>query len=57
MYNCTVTYGTCESFGSVYSFCINVYDVSYFLILPIKYLINEDGEPTKPLKLTTSTDK
>ena len=29
-YNCTLTYGTCESFGSVYSFCINVNDRSYF---------------------------
>ena len=24
-YNYTLTYGTCESFGSIYSFCINVY--------------------------------
>ena len=28
--NCTITYGTCESFRIVYSFCINVYDISYF---------------------------
>ena len=24
-YNCTLTYGTCESFGSFYSFLINVH--------------------------------
>ena len=24
-------------------------------VLPIKYLINEDGEPTMPFKLTTGT--
>ena len=29
-YNCTPTYGTRKSFVSVYSFCINVYDKSYF---------------------------
>ena len=29
-YNCTLSYGTCESFGSVYSFHINVYGRSYF---------------------------
>ena len=29
-YNCTLTYGTCKSFGIVYSFFINVYDISYF---------------------------
>ena len=29
-YNYTLTCGTCESLGSVYSFCINVYDRSYF---------------------------
>ena len=28
-YNCTLSYSTCYSFGSVYSFCINVYDRSY----------------------------
>ena len=28
-YNCTLTYGTCEVLGSVYSFFINVYDRSY----------------------------
>ena len=26
-----------------------------FLVLPIKYLINEDGEPTKSFKLATGT--
>ena len=26
-----------------------------FLVLPIKYLINEDGEPTIPFKLVTGT--
>ena len=29
-YNCTLTYGTCESFGSVYLFFVNIYDRSYF---------------------------
>ena len=29
-YNCTLTYGTCESFGSSYSFHVNVYIISYF---------------------------
>ena len=29
-YNCTLSYGTCESFKSVYSFYINVYNISYF---------------------------
>ena len=29
-YNFTLTYGTCKSFGSLYSFRINVYDRSYF---------------------------
>ena len=27
-YDCTLTYGTCVSLGSVYSFCINLYDRS-----------------------------
>ena len=54
-YNFTLTYGTCESFGSVYSICINVYDRSYFLFLPIKDLINEDVDPTTPFKLVTYT--
>ena len=31
-YNCTLTYGTCKSFGSVYSFIINVYNISYFTV-------------------------
>ena len=26
-----------------------------FLVLPIKYLINKDGDPTTPFKLTTVT--
>ena len=26
-----------------------------FLVLPIKYLINEDGDPTTPYKLATGT--
>ena len=29
-YNCRLTYGTCESFGSLTSFHINVYGISYF---------------------------
>ena len=31
-YNFTLTYGTCEGFGSVYSICINVYHRSYFSV-------------------------
>ena len=42
-YNCTLTYGTCESLGSVYYFFMNVYDISYSTVLSIKDLINEDG--------------
>ena len=55
-YNCTLSYGTCYSFISVYSFCINVYERLYFLILPIKDLINKDSEPTTPFKLATGTN-
>ena len=55
-YNCTLSYGTCEIFGSVYSFCINVYDRSYFLVLPIKDLMHEDGKPTILFKLATGTE-
>ena len=29
-YDPTPTYGTCASFGKLYPFCINVYDISYF---------------------------
>ena len=54
-YNYTHSYGTCYSFGRVYSFCINVYNTSFYPVLPIKDLINDDGEPTKPLKLATVT--
>ena len=33
-----------------------MYTIDYiFLILPIKYLINEDDEPTIPFKLATGT--
>ena len=52
-YNCTLTYVTCESFRSVYSFCINVYDRSFFPLLPIKDLINEKVEHATPFKLET----
>ena len=54
-YNYTLTFGTCESFGSVYSFCISVYDRSYFPVLKFKDLINKDGKPTTSFKLATST--
>ena len=27
-----------------------------FMVIPIKYLINEDGDPTTPLKLATGTE-
>ena len=29
VYNCTLFYGTCQSFGIIYSFFINVYNRSY----------------------------
>ena len=54
-YNCTLSYGTCESFGSIYPFCINVYDISYFPVPRIKDLINKDGNATTPFKLATGT--
>ena len=53
MYDHTLTYGTCESFRSLYSFHINVYDRSYFMVLPIKDLINKDGKSTNPFKVKT----
>ena len=55
MYDCTITYGTCESFGSLYSFQVNVYRISYLPVLLIKVLINKDGDPTTPFKLATGT--
>ena len=54
-YNCTLTYDTCKSFGSVYSFRIHVYGRSYFPVLTIKDLINKDGDPTTAFKLATGT--
>ena len=54
-YNCSITYGICESLGRVYSFFINVNDRSYFPVLPIKYLINEYSKPTTPFKFVTGT--
>ena len=50
-YNCTLTYGTCEIFGSLYSFQNNAYGRSYFPVLPIKDLINKYGYPTTSYKL------
>ena len=55
MYNCTRTYGTCKSFGSVYSFCINIYGRSCLPVLTIKNLINKYGNATTPFKLVTGT--
>ena len=54
-HNCALSYGTCNSFIIVYSFFINVYDRSYFPVLPIKYLINKDADLTMPFKLATGT--
>ena len=54
-YNYTPAFGTCESFGSVYTFCISVYDKSYFSVLKFKDLIKEDGKLTKSFKLATDT--
>ena len=36
-----------------FSFMYTTYHI--FLVLPIKYLINEDGDPTTPFKLSTGT--
>ena len=55
MYNCTLTYGICESFGSLYSFQMNLYIRSYFLVLQVKDLINKDGDTAKLFKLVTGT--
>ena len=52
-YNCTLSYGTWEVFGSVYSFFIHEYDISYFTVLSFKDIINEDRDPTTPFKLAT----
>ena len=57
-YNCILTYGTCEIFGSVYSFWSNLYvrsNFQTFKVLPIKDMINKYGEPTTPFKLSTGT--
>ena len=50
-HNCKLTYGTCMTFGSFYSFQINVYDISYSPVLPIKDLINIYDKTTIPFKL------
>ena len=47
--NFTLTQCTCKSHISVYSFCIHVCNRSYFPLLPIKDLINKDGNPAMPL--------
>ena len=52
-YNFTLICGTYDSFGSIYPFCINVYAISYFPVLPIKYPINIDGELTTPFNVVT----
>ena len=52
-YNCALTYGTCKSFGSVYSFCINVYKRSYSPGTTDQRSDKKDGEPTTPFKLAT----
>ena len=54
-YNCTLSYGTCKSSRKLYTFCFNVHDRSYFPVLRIKDLINEDGDTTTPYKLATGT--
>ena len=52
-YNYTLTFGTCNIFGSVYSFCISVYDRSYFPVLKFKDLINKYGKPATSFKVAT----
>ena len=54
-YNYTLAFGTCKSFGSVYTFCISVYNRSYFPVVTFKDLINKDGKPTTSFKLATGT--
>ena len=52
-FNYILTYFTYKSFGSIYSFNINVYGRSYFPVLTIKHLIKKDGDPTTSYKLAT----
>ena len=52
-YNCTLSYGTCKSFGNLYSFCINVYARSYFFGSTNQRSDKKDGNPTTPFKLAT----
>ena len=52
-YICTLSYGTCWSFGSVYSFTFMYTADHIFPVLPIKYLINEDCDPITPYKIAT----
>ena len=54
-YNCTLTYGTCASFGIFIHFALMYASYQIFLVILVKDLINEDGEPTKPFKLVTGT--
>ena len=54
-YNYTLNYGTCESFGSVYSFYINVYHRLYFSSTTNKRPNKKDGEPITPFKLAIGT--
>ena len=50
-YDRTPTYGTCTSFGRIYSCLINVYSRSYLPVIPKTNLINKYREPTTPLNL------
>ena len=54
-YNCTLSYGTCYIFGSVYSFCINLYDRSYLYGSTLQISDKKDGDPTTLFKLATGT--
>ena len=54
-YNYIPNYGICESFGSLYSLSNDVNRRSYFLVLPIKDLMNEDGKTTTSFKTATGT--
>ena len=53
-YNYTLAFGTCKSFGSVYSFCISVYNRSYVPVIKFKDLINKYGKPATCVPLVTA---
>ena len=53
-YNCTLTYGTCASFGSLYSFRVNLYGISYFPGTTSQ-ILDQLRKLTTPFKHATGT--